>query len=70
MKKLFNERMDDFWVYPKLTKIKHTRQFDDNFFDFLKSNNEKKTETNLYVHIPYCDSSCMFCPYLKKCITF
>ena len=66
MKKLFNERMDDFWVYPKLTKIKHTRQFDDNFFDFLKSNNEKKTETNLYVHIPYCDSSCMFCPYLKN----
>lgn len=66
MKRLFNERMDDFWVYPRLTKIKHIREFDDNFFRFLELPNIKKTETNLYIHIPYCDSNCMFCPYLKN----
>lgn len=62
----FNERLDDFWVYPKLTKARHIRDYKDNFFEFLNDDSKnEKAATNLYIHIPFCDSSCIFCPYYK-----
>lgn len=66
MEKLFNngERLDDFWVFPKLTKLEHKREYNDDVFDFLDEN-EDDTLTNLYIHIPFCDSGCIFCPYFK-----
>ncbi|MCO7127529.1 coproporphyrinogen III oxidase family protein [Sporolactobacillus shoreicorticis] len=65
LNKVFNNRLDDFWVYPRLTRNKHKREFNDNFFDFLNNPRIKDTPTNLYVHIPFCDSNCFFCPYYK-----
>jgi coproporphyrinogen III oxidase-like Fe-S oxidoreductase len=59
------ERLDDFWVFPKLSKVKDSRDFSDDFFIFLEQPDQKKTETNLYIHIPFCDSGCLFCPYYK-----
>lgn len=66
MEKNFNngERLDDFWVFPKLTKLEHKREYNDNVFSFLEEN-EDDTLTNLYIHIPFCDSGCIFCPYFK-----
>ena len=61
-----NERLDDFWVYPKLTKVENSRDYQDSFFDFLQENDDKKSITNLYIHIPFCDSACIFCPYYKS----
>lgn len=63
--KLFKERVDDFWVYPKLTKIVDKRDFNDDFFSFLQVAKENNNRTNLYIHIPFCDSGCVFCPYYK-----
>lgn len=60
-----NERLDDFWVFPKLSKVKDKREFIDNYFDFLQQSDKQKTLTNLYIHIPFCDSNCLFCPYYK-----
>lgn len=61
-----SERMDDFWVYPKLTKIKNQRLFSDDFFEFLKiKNDEAGRKHNIYIHIPFCSISCLFCPYYK-----
>ena len=67
MEKNFNngERLDDFWVFPKLTKLEHKREYNDNVFNFLEEN-EDDTLTNLYIHIPFCDSGCIFCPYFKE----
>ncbi len=59
------ERLDDFWVFPKLTKIQHSRDYNDNFFEFLNNSEVMNVPTNLYIHIPFCDSGCIFCPYYK-----
>lgn len=61
---VLSERLDDFWIYPKLSKVTDARDINDNYFDFLNTNNSN-TPINLYVHIPFCESSCMFCPYYK-----
>lgn len=61
----FNERLDDFWVFPKLTKVEHAVDPEEKFFDFLKEKQPIKEPTNLYIHIPFCDSGCVFCPYYK-----
>lgn len=61
----FKERLDDFWVFPKLTKIQHVCNTDDIFFKFLDKADSEKAPTNLYIHIPFCDSGCVFCPYYK-----
>lgn len=58
------ERLDDFWVYPKLSKTRNGRRFDDSFFDFVKEPTSN-TPLNLYIHVPFCDSACSFCPYYK-----
>lgn len=61
------ERLDDFWVYPKLTNALDKRSYDDSFFDFLEEKEaQDKRKTNLYIHIPFCDSKCSFCPYYKS----
>lgn len=61
-----NERLDDFWVFPKLTKVENQRRYEDSFFDFLNHEDEIQSPTNLYIHIPFCDSACIFCPYYKS----
>lgn len=64
-----NERLDDFWIYPKLSKITDSRKYQDQFFDFLNRENETRSGVSLYIHIPFCESSCMFCPYYKEPIS-
>lgn len=60
------ERMDDFWVYPKLSKVNDKREYRDDFFQFLQQPSlDSKAALNLYIHIPFCDSACIFCPYYK-----
>lgn len=61
-----NERLDDFWVFPKLTKVENQRSYEDSFFDFLNNEDKLEMPTNLYIHIPFCDSACIFCPYYKS----
>ncbi len=61
----FKERLDDFWVFPKLTKVEHSVDEDSRFFNFLQEEKTIKAPTNLYIHIPFCDSGCVFCPYYK-----
>lgn len=41
----FKERLDDFWVFPKLTKVKHSGDPDNRFFDFLNENRDSNTPT-------------------------
>ncbi len=62
----FKERLDDFWVYPKLSKKQNRRNYTDNYFTFLNNENLSCAKNNLYIHIPFCDSECVFCPYYKK----
>ncbi len=59
------KRLDDFWVYPKLSKRMHMRNYKDNYFNFLNSEKLSSARNNLYIHIPFCDSQCAFCPYYK-----
>lgn len=60
-----NEKIDDFWVFPKLTTAVHSRAYNDDFFSFLNHEDKKCTPTTLYIHVPFCKSSCTFCPYYK-----
>lgn len=60
------ERMDDYWVYPKLSNSIHKRaSLNDGFFTFLKNKDVLSRPTTIYIHIPFCDSRCFFCPYYK-----
>lgn len=62
----FKEMMDDYWCYPKLSKANNLRAFDDDYFNFLKTKRiNQKATTSLYIHIPFCNSGCVFCPYYK-----
>jgi putative oxygen-independent coproporphyrinogen III oxidase len=61
----FKERLDDFWVFPKLSRVQNARAYEDDFFTFLEQKQPVKEPTNLYIHIPFCDSGCVFCPYYK-----
>ncbi|EFM11983.1 Coproporphyrinogen dehydrogenase [Paenibacillus curdlanolyticus YK9] len=58
------ERLDDFWVYPKLSNSRHRRSFEDSFFNFVQEPTSN-APLNLYIHVPFCDSACSFCPYYK-----
>lgn len=61
----FKERLDDFWVFPKLSKVQNKREYEDDFFSFLDQERQSSGPVNLYIHVPFCDSGCIFCPYYK-----
>lgn len=62
----YKERLNDFWCYPKLSKFRNLRDYDDGYFNFLNQQPDREgVSTSLYVHIPFCNSGCIFCPYYK-----
>lgn len=61
------KREDDYWVYPKLSKYLHSVSLQDISakMDILDQKTDMDSQTNLYIHIPFCESRCLFCPYYK-----
>ena len=46
-----NARLNDFWVFPKLSKIYDMRSYNDRFFAFLDNPNLSMRMTQLYIHV-------------------
>lgn len=64
---MYSEKIDDFWIYPKLTSQFHSYKDEDETFSiFLKQFDLHEKSFNLYIHIPFCEAACTFCPYYKE----
>lgn len=61
------KREDDYWVYPKLSKYLHYINLESMAakMDILDRKSGADIPINLYIHIPFCESHCLFCPYYK-----
>lgn len=60
----FTKRKSEIWAYPPLCK--YHDQIDD-FEQFVKIFNRSAESQDLciYIHIPFCESFCLFCAYYK-----
>lgn len=61
----FKDRQTEVWVYPRISKYFSKDILKNAFFDFLNKKQSVELPVNLYIHIPFCDSFCFFCPYYK-----
>ncbi|MGB2710985.1 MAG: coproporphyrinogen-III oxidase family protein [Conexibacter sp.] len=61
----FKERLREFFYYPKLSR--HSDPVDDPsaFAAFLQQSSARTDPFSLYIHVPFCDYLCHFCPFFK-----
>ncbi|GHB72317.1 coproporphyrinogen III oxidase [Streptomyces xanthochromogenes] len=61
----FSNRLREFFYYPKLSR--HTDLVSDvnSFTAFLNEPSSRRDPYSLYVHVPFCDYLCHFCPFMK-----
>ncbi len=60
----FKDRQTEVWVYPRISV--YSNEIDNSeFLSFLNEKPTKNLPINLYIHIPFCNSFCFFCPYYK-----
>lgn len=62
----FAERKTELWVYPKTNRYQDKIDDVNKFCDFLNEDNTDNGNVKLYVHFPFCNSFCIFCPYYKE----
>lgn len=64
MNKLYNELFPlTHHFYPLQQHTKEQSWAHKDFFSTLQSKKAEKTDNLLYVHIPYCEQHCLFCPF-------
>jgi coproporphyrinogen III oxidase-like Fe-S oxidoreductase len=63
---LFKKRKEIVWTYPLVCnhadKILNAKEY----MSFLLQKNQKDKGFHLYIHIPFCNSICPFCPFFKS----
>ncbi|WP_405734855.1 coproporphyrinogen III oxidase family protein [Streptomyces sp. NBC_01537] len=61
----FNNRLREFFYYPKLSR--HTDAITDarGFAEFLDHPGDRRDPYSMYIHVPFCDYLCHFCPFMK-----
>lgn len=61
----YRERLREFFYYPKLSKEQDSVQSPRTFGHFSSVASAPQRATGLYIHIPFCDYLCYFCPFFK-----
>ena len=51
------------WDYPKISQVNNN--YGQGYHDFLNSHTEGN-EIRIYIHIPFCNSFCLFCQFYKE----
>jgi oxygen-independent coproporphyrinogen-3 oxidase len=60
----FRKRLTEAYVYPEICKYQDAIQEPGNYLQFLDSDGPSHG-VMIYVHIPFCETLCSFCNYLK-----
>lgn len=62
---LFKHRVTERYDYPQLS-IFYDKAKEHLDYEYLERNTPKFMETAIYIHVPFCDSFCLFCNYYKE----
>jgi coproporphyrinogen III oxidase-like Fe-S oxidoreductase len=58
-------RLQEFFYYPKLSAEEDRVTDQDSFATYLRDDAVSEPDSFIYVHIPFCDYLCHFCPFYK-----
>lgn len=61
----FSERLSTFYKYPSVCLYQDRIEDPNDFVRVMKTPSSRKRQQMIYIHIPYCDSMCVYCPFYK-----
>lgn len=59
----FSERLTNFYRYPKICRFQDQIQDEDRFLSYLQNRHPGTKQVYIYIHIPFCTSTCNYCPF-------
>ena len=62
---IFKEKLTNFYRYPSICGFQDSIKNSDEFMSNLKTVSKTERDTMIYIHIPFCRSMCMYCPFYK-----
>ena len=65
-KVLFEQKLTNFYRYPGICSYQDRIEDREEFLSYLKKRpKERKRQTVIYIHVPFCRSMCIYCPFYK-----
>ena len=61
----FKEKLTNFYRYPSVCGFQDAIKDTDKFISPLNDSNKPQRDTMIYIHIPFCRSMCIYCPFYK-----
>lgn len=62
----FREKLTNFYRYPNICKFQDNIKEPNKFMsNLVRHNTNRQRDTMIYIHIPFCRSMCIFCPFYK-----
>ncbi len=62
---IFTERLTTFYKYPSVCLFQDQVKDLEDFLSPLKTPSTRKRPQMIYLHIPFCTSTCLYCPFYK-----
>ena len=62
---VFTERLTTFYKYPSVCLYQDEIENPGDFLSFLKTPSTQRRQQMIYIHIPFCTSMCLYCPFYK-----
>ena len=62
---VFTERLTTFYKYPSVCLFQDQLENPEDFLAPLKTPSTRKRPQMIYLHIPFCTSTCLYCPFYK-----
>jgi len=62
---IFKEKLTNFYRYPSICGFQDSIENIDSFMNKLNTDNKIERDTMIYIHIPFCRSMCIYCPFYK-----
>ncbi|MCX7746870.1 MAG: coproporphyrinogen III oxidase family protein [Clostridia bacterium] len=62
----FTEKLTNFYRYPCICGFQDKVEKPKEFLGYLNTPSPKDRDTMIYIHIPFCRSMCIYCPFYKE----
>ncbi len=62
---VFTERLTTFYKYPSVCLYQDEIENPGDFLSYLKIPSTQRRQQMIYIHIPFCTSMCLYCPFYK-----